>query len=130
MPVITLVSVPTLVSEQLVPFDHFDIRFKQAVIETGEASLDMPGAAISLVIKYPKLDVRTSTEVAMFFQDWCIYLLMDPVSKERKGLYPVEYAAVVDVDGTHYYTFPTSTPGHGTEGLSVTMILSPVPQAS
>ena len=125
-----LISIPTLVSDELVPFPDFEARFKQALIDHCTYLPETLGVMTSVDFTYEKLEPRLNGDIIAFFWDWVTMLLMDPRTKERKALYPIEYAAVVEVTGFKYYTFPKMTPKNGPTGLAVSMAFSPVPEAT
>jgi hypothetical protein len=123
-----LVSVPTLVSEELVPFPDFEARFKQALVDHCTYEMTTLGVMTGMTVTFERfLEPRLSGDITAFFRDWITLLMMDPRERTRKALHPVEFAAVVELTGFKYYTFPKMTPTFGPKGQTLEMALSPVP---
>lgn len=106
-----LVHEPTLVTE-LALMDHFHNKFNTALVNQAPTlELRQPHY---LDVYWP-VDYEPSLlmELQTFLNEWVMALLIDPLSKQKKSLYPVEFCAHVLLwDGTaqrSYYMSPVAT---------------------
>jgi hypothetical protein len=109
---VKIINIPMLVSDGTVPIPDFRVHLDQALIQQPVDLLERSPNGYTFVYAAAKTDAerRAKRMRHAFFVDWVTLLLMDPITKQSQSLYPLEFAAEIEVHGKVYAMFPVSTP--------------------